>query len=76
MAQTGGTGAFKVGSLFLGGVCISTFVGTITVSGGSATYANTFRAIPGSLLIDRTGLKLYINTGSKASPTWTIVGQQ
>lgn len=31
---------------------------------------------PGSLLIDITGAKLYINTNTKASPTWTVVGSQ
>lgn len=31
---------------------------------------------PGSLLIDTTNAKLYINTNTKASPTWTIVGTQ
>lgn len=31
---------------------------------------------PGSLLVDRSGAKLYINTNTKASPTWTVVGSQ
>lgn len=31
---------------------------------------------PGSLLIDTSGKKLYINTNTKASPTWTVVGTQ
>jgi hypothetical protein len=31
---------------------------------------------PGSLLVDYTNAKLYINNGSKASPTWTVVGSQ
>lgn len=31
---------------------------------------------PGSLCIDRTNAVLYINTGTKASPVWTIVGLQ
>jgi hypothetical protein len=30
----------------------------------------------GSLLIDSTNGVLYINTGTKASPTWTKVGTQ
>lgn len=50
-----------------------TFTGTINTS---TTYANTDKAAPGMLLIDLTGLKLYINTGDKASPTWTVVGSQ
>lgn len=30
----------------------------------------------GSLHTDATNGKLYINTGTKASPTWTVVGSQ
>ena len=30
----------------------------------------------GDLCIDSTNGKLYINTGTKASPTWTVVGAQ
>lgn len=30
----------------------------------------------GALLVDTTNAKLYINTGTKASPTWTVVGSQ
>ena len=30
----------------------------------------------GSLLIDSTNKKLYINTGSSLNPTWTVVGTQ
>lgn len=59
-----------------GGARITTFTGTIDTSGTDATYAGTYNATPGSLLIDLTGLKLYINTGTKASPTWTVVGAQ
>lgn len=40
-------------------------------SGDGAGYANT-----GSLLIQTNNGRLYINTGSKASPTWTLVGSQ
>jgi hypothetical protein len=43
-------------------------------SGTSGSYA-TFAGI-GTLLIDTTNGKLYINTGTKASPTWTVVGAQ
>jgi hypothetical protein len=73
MPQTGSSGAFKVGSLLIGGVCISTFTGTIDTAN---TYKNTVKALPKSLLIDLTGGKLYINTNTKASPTWTVVGTQ
>jgi hypothetical protein len=30
----------------------------------------------GALLVDVTNAKLYINTNTKASPTWTVVGAQ
>ena len=33
-------------------------------------------ACPGSLYIDITNGKLYINTNTKASPTYTVVGAQ
>ena len=33
-------------------------------------------AQPGSLYIDTTNTKLYINTNTLASPTWTVVGAQ
>ncbi|MBM3458882.1 MAG: hypothetical protein FJX77_10175 [Armatimonadetes bacterium] len=38
------------------------------------TYANV--AEVGALLLDTTNGKLYVNTGTKASPTWTVVGTQ
>ena len=40
-------------------------------SGDGAGWAG-----PGSEYTDRTGAKLYINTGTKASPVWTVVGAQ
>ena len=40
-------------------------------SGTLAGYAGK-----GCLLIDTTNAKLYINTNTKASPTWTVVGTQ
>ena len=43
-------------------------------NGTSGTKAG--RAGKGSLCIDRTNGKLYINTGTLASPTWTVVGSQ
>lgn len=43
-------------------------------NGTSGTRAGS--AYPGSLLIDTTNKKLYINTNTKASPTWTVVGAQ
>jgi hypothetical protein len=45
-------------------------------SGTSGTGVN--KAGPGCLLIDITASvgKLYINTGTLTSPTWTVVGTQ
>ena len=39
-----------------------------------STLANV--AEKGALLIDTTNAKLYINTGTKAAPAWTVVGTQ
>jgi hypothetical protein len=64
---------FFVGDKVNGSAAISTFTGTINTG---TTFANTPKANPGSLLLDLTGKKLYINTGTKASPTWTVVGSQ
>jgi hypothetical protein len=71
-------GMFKVGGLLLGekksgGAFIGTFVGTIDTAN---TYKNTYKALPGSLLISMTDGKIYINAASKANPNWTIVGSQ
>ncbi len=38
------------------------------------TFANVAAVV--ALLIDTTNAKLYINTGTVASPTWTVVGSQ
>lgn len=43
-------------------------------SGVAGTLAGI--ADPGDLLSDTTNGKLYINTNTKASPTWTLVGTQ
>ncbi len=42
--------------------------------GSSGTGAGS--AGVGSLCVDYSNGKLYINTGSKSSPTWTVVGSQ
>mgnify|MGYP001578652021 CR=1 FL=1 len=52
-------------------VCINRFAGTPT---NGTTFAGDCG--PGSLVIDTTNGKLYINTNTKASPTWTVVGGQ
>lgn len=48
----------------------------VPVNGTSGTGVGI--AGPGSLCIDRTTTtaKLYINTNTKASPTWIVVGAQ
>lgn len=46
----------------------------VPVDGTSGTEAGV--AGKGSLVIDSTNGKLYINTNTKASPTWTVVGTQ
>lgn len=33
-------------------------------------------SVKGGLCLDTTNGKAYINTGTKASPTWTVVGTQ
>lgn len=45
---------------------------------GAPTNGTTGKDVagPGSLYIDITAGKLYINTNTKASPTWTVVGTQ
>lgn len=45
---------------------------------GAPTNGTTFAGVApkGSLLIDTTNGKLYINTNTQASPTWTVVGSQ
>lgn len=43
-------------------------------SGGAGTFAGY--AGKGQLLVDTTNGVLYINTGTLAAPTWTIVGTQ
>lgn len=46
-------------------------VPTAGASGDGAGWAGK-----GSQCTDTTNGKLYINTGTKASPTWTVVGAQ
>lgn len=52
-------------------ICILNGAGAPTNGVTGATFAG-----PGSLYIDKTAGKLYINTNTKASPTWTVVGSQ
>lgn len=45
---------------------------------GAPSNGTTFAGIVavGGLLVDTTNAKLYINSGTQASPTWTVVGSQ
>lgn len=55
------------------GVWLITKAGVPTdgTSGTGVGYAG-----PGSLVVDYTNAKLYINTGTAASPAYTVVGAQ
>jgi hypothetical protein len=46
---------------------------TETTPGVNATRRG---AAKGTLLVDETNAKLYINTGTAAAPTWTVAGSQ
>jgi hypothetical protein len=50
-----------------------TFAIAETTAGVDATMGG---APKGALMIDTTNAKLYINTGTAAAPTWTLVGAQ
>lgn len=46
-----------------------------TPAGGTAGFgAGTL--VPGALVIAASSTKLFINTNTEASPTWTVVGSQ
>jgi len=66
-------GAISAGAFALGDVYILKAATTPTdgTSGDGAGWASK-----GSLYIDTNGGKIYINTNTKASPTWTVVGAQ
>lgn len=55
-------------------VCVKVLLSGTPVDGTSGTGAGVCG--PGSLLVAVAGAKLYINTNTKASPTWTVVGAQ
>jgi hypothetical protein len=48
----------------------------ILVTAPSAGAVTTAGFQVGCLLIETTAGKLYINTGSTTTPTWTVVGSQ
>ena len=47
-----------------------------TTAGAPQATDGAGLAGPGSLCIDSVNAKLYINTGTKAAPTWTVAGTQ
>jgi len=50
---------------------------TLAIARTTAGVEGTHRGCPkGSLVIDRTNGKLYINTGTPPAMTWTVVGTQ
>jgi hypothetical protein len=59
-------------------------VGTLTTAAGTLANAVTTPGVtatgkglpPGALVVDTTNAKAYINTGTAAAPTWTVVGAQ
>ncbi len=53
-------------------------LGTPLMNAGAPVNGTTFAGIAavGARLVDTTNGKLYINTGTQASPTWTVVGAQ
>lgn len=55
----------------LGSDCVIARHNAAPVDGVSGTLAGV--AGPGSLLIDVTGMNLYINGGTKTSPAWKLV---
>ncbi len=66
------------GTMRCGGLAIGTaefLVAAVAPTNGTAGDGAGF-AGPGSIYIDTLGAKIYINTNTKASPTWTVVGSQ
>jgi len=72
-SRTRGNDAFDGGVSIGNGALVFSNAGAPS-DGTSGTYAGL--AGTGSLLTDTTNAKLYINTNTLASPTWTVVGTQ
>lgn len=68
-----GGNALISGVIYLDGIAIFTNAGVPTdgTSGTGAGWAGI-----GSTCVDKTNGKHYTNTGTKASPTWTVTGTQ
>lgn len=60
--------------IYIGGDVLLFRNAGVPVNGTSGTGVG--KAGNGSLCSDYTNGKLYINTGTMASPTWTVVGTQ
>ena len=73
VSRTRGAVGSDSGLMLGSGVWIFSNVGVPVagVNGAGAGWAGI-----GSLCTDSTNGKLYINTGTRASPTWTVVGTQ
>jgi hypothetical protein len=74
MAERGSYETLDVHSLRLANGAVVMDNAGVPSNGTSGTGAGL--AAKGSLCTDVTNAKLYINTGTKASPTWTVVGTQ
>lgn len=68
--RTEGAVAADGGVYFGNGAWLITKAGAPTASDGQGWAGK------GSLLVDTTGGTLYINTGTAASPSWTVAGTQ
>lgn len=66
-----GRGIAKVGGIQLTNQCAVLDTATAPTDGTSGTYAGVANA--GTLLLQSNGT-MYVNTGTKASPTWTVSG--
>lgn len=83
--MTAGVGTLTI--TFAGNLALKA-VATITVANNSLTGTGTLTVEettpgvdatlgdPGAVIADTTNKKLYINTGTAAAPTWTVVGSQ
>lgn len=70
MSQQGSRGVFQVGVLLMNNDIYQISGNGAPTNGTSGTYAT--RAGKGSIYIDYTNGVVYLNTGTKASPTWTV----
>ena len=64
----------------IGGIQLDNSVVILVPGSGAPTDGTSGTGVgdagPGSLYIDYANGKIYINTNTKASPTWTVVGTQ